>query len=291
MTTADPTIQKAAIERPGGRWRQPSVLPGFGIAFGFTLTYLGLIVLIPLVGLALRPVELGFDGFFKEVTEPRVLAALRLSFGAALVAASVNVVFGLILAWVLVRYEFPMKRVIDAFVDLPFALPTAIAGITLTALFAPNGWFGSVLEPLGVKVAFAPLGVVVALIFMSLPFIVRTVEPVLQDLEAELEEAAASLGAARWQAVFYVILPSLLPAILTGYALAFAKSVGEYGSIIFISGNLPLVSEIAPLIIVNKLEAFDYAGASAVAMVMLVFSFSMLFVINWLQRWSRKRGT
>ena len=269
--------------------RAPSVLPGFGPALGFTLAYLSLIVLIPLAALVLRPAELGFAGFVAAVTEPRVLAALRLSFGASLVAAAINAVFGLIVAWVLVRYDFPLKRILDATVDLPFALPTAVAGIALAAIYAPNGWIGSLLDPLGVKVAFTPLGVVVALVFIGLPFVVRTVQPVLQDLEREVEEAAASLGASRLQTIGRVILPAILPALLTGYALALARAVGEYGSVIFIAGNMPMVSEIAPLLIVIKLEQYDYAGAAAVGVAMLIIAFVMLLVLNLLQRWKHAR--
>ncbi|MCU0838630.1 MAG: sulfate ABC transporter permease subunit CysT [Rhodospirillales bacterium] len=269
--------------------RAPSVLPGFGPALGFTLSYLGLIVLIPLAALVLRPWELGFAGFVAAVTEPRVLAALRLSFGASLIAAAINAVFGLIVAWILVRYRFPGKRVVDALVDLPFALPTAVAGVALTALYAPNGWIGSLLQPLGIQVAFTPLGVVVALTFIGLPFVVRTVQPVLQDLEREVEEAAASLGASRLQTMVRVILPAILPALLTGFALALARAVGEYGSVIFIAGNMPMVSEIAPLLIVIKLEQYDYAGAAAVGVAMLIIAFAMLLVLNLLQRWNRAR--
>jgi sulfate transport system permease protein len=269
--------------------RAPSVLPGFGPALGFTLSYLGLIVLIPLAALVLRPWELGFAGFVAAVTEPRVLAALRLSFGASLIAAAINAVFGLIVAWILVRYQFPGKRVVDALVDLPFALPTAVAGVALTALYAPNGWIGSLLQPLGIQVAFTPLGVVVALTFIGLPFVVRTVQPVLQDLEREVEEAAASLGASRLQTMVRVILPAILPALLTGFALALARAVGEYGSVIFIAGNMPMVSEIAPLLIVIKLEQYDYAGAAAVGVAMLIIAFAMLLVLNLLQRWNRAR--
>ncbi|MGZ8996693.1 MAG: sulfate ABC transporter permease subunit CysT [Rhodospirillales bacterium] len=269
--------------------RAPSVLPGFGPALGFALAYLSLIVLIPLAALVLRPAELGLAGFVAAVTEPRVLAALRLSFGASLLAAAVNAVFGLIVAWVLVRYQFPGKRLVDALVDLPFALPTAVAGVALTALYAPNGLIGSLLDPLGVKVAFTPLGVVVALVFIGLPFVVRTVQPVLQDLEREVEEAAASLGASRLQTIARVILPAILPALLTGYALALARAVGEYGSVIFIAGNMPMVSEIAPLLIVIKLEQYDYAGAAAVGVAMLIIAFVMLLVLNLLQRWKHAR--
>jgi len=268
--------------------KRPSVLPGFGLTLGYSLLYLGVIVLLPLAGLILRPVELGWAGFLKAVLEPRVLAALRLSFGAALIAAIVNAFFGLIIAWMLVRYRFPGRRIVDALVDLPFALPTAVAGIALATIYAPNGWIGSLVAPLGVKIAFTPLGVLLALIFIGLPFVVRTVQPLLLDLEAEVEEASFTLGASRAQTLAWVILPVVLPALLTGFALAFARAVGEYGSIIFIAGNMPMVSEIAPLLIVIKLEQFDYAGAAAIGVVMLAASFVMLLVINLAQRWSRR---
>lgn len=271
-----------------GRWKTPSVLPGFGLALGYSLVYLSLIVLVPLAALLLRPVELGLDGVWAVVTEPRVLASLRLSFGAALIAAAVNVVFGLLIAWVLVRYDFIGKRVLDAMIDLPFALPTAVAGIALTALYAPQGWIGRPLASLGIQAAFTPLGVVIALIFIGLPFVVRTVQPVLQDIDTAVEEAAASLGATRLQTFLRVILPTVLPALITGYALAFARGVGEYGSVIFIAGNMPMVSEIAPLLIVTKLEQYDYAGAAAIGVVMLLASFLMLLAINLTQRWSRR---
>ncbi len=268
--------------------KRPSVLPGFGLTLGYSLLYLGVIVLLPLAGLILRPVELGWAGFWQAVLEPRVLAALRLSFGAALIAAIVNAFFGLLIAWMLVRYRFPGRRIVDALVDLPFALPTAVAGIALTAICAPNGWIGALLAPLGIKIAFTPLGVVIALIFIGLPFVVRTVQPILLDLELEVEEAAFTLGASRFQTLARIILPVILPALLTGFALAFARAVGEYGSIIFIAGNMPMVSEIAPLLIVIKLEQFDYAGAAAIGVVMLAASFVMLLVINLAQRWSRR---
>jgi sulfate transport system permease protein len=269
-------------------WKRPSVLPGFNLTLGYSLVYLSLIVLLPLAALLLRPTELGLDGFWKAVTAPRVIASLKLSFGASAVAALVNCAFGLIVAWVLARYDFPLKRLVDALVDLPFALPTAVAGIALTSLYAPNGWIGSLLAQLGIKVAFTPLGIVVALIFIGLPFVVRTVQPVLLDLDREVEDAAASLGATRWQNFRMVILPSIFPALLTGLALAFARAVGEYGSVIFIAGNMPMKSEIAPLLIVTKLEQYDYAGAAAIAVVMLAVSFLMLLVLNLLQRWSRR---
>jgi sulfate transport system permease protein len=272
-----------------GLRRKPSVLPGFGLALGFSLLYLGLIVLIPLAGLFVRSAGMGWPEFWAAAASPRALAAYRLSFGAALVAALVNAAFGLLVAWVLVRYQFPGKRLIDAMVDLPFALPTAIAGIALTALYAPNGWIGQLLAPLGIQVAFTPLGVVVALIFIGLPFVTRTVEPVLQDLDREVEEAAASLGAGRLQTFGRVIVPTILPALSTGFALALARGIGEYGSVIFIAGNMPGLSEIAPLLIVIRLEQYDYAGATAIAVVMLVASFLLLLLINLLQRWSRAR--
>jgi sulfate transport system permease protein len=272
-----------------GRVRR-SALPGFGLTMGFTLLYLSLIVLIPLSAVFFKTADLGFAGFWDIVTRPRVLNALKLSFSTALIAASINAVFGLLVAWVFVRYTFPGKRLLDAFIDLPFALPTAVAGISLTALYSANGWIGRYLEPLGIKVAFAPLGIVVALTFIGLPFVVRTVQPVLEDAEAALEEASASLGANRWQTVSRVIFPTILPALLTGFALAFARGVGEYGSVIFIAGNLPNVSEIAPLLIVIRLEEFNYPGATAIAAAMLIVSFIMLLIINGLQAWSRRRG-
>ncbi len=274
----------------GSSFRRPhSVLPGFNLSLGYTLGYLTLIVLIPIAAVFLKTSELSFAEFWKVVTAPRVLASYKLSFGASMIAAAINSVFGLMLAWVLVRYSFPGKRIVDALVDLPFALPTAVAGIALTALYARNGWIGQYVEGvLGIKIAFAPAGVLVALVFIGLPFVVRTVQPILEDLETELEEAAASLGARRWQTFRYVLLPILLPALLTGFALAFARAVGEYGSVIFIAGNIPLVSEITPLIIITKLEQYDYVGATAVALVMLLFSFVLLLVINALQAWSSR---
>jgi len=285
-------VATADVVRPGASsWRRPSVIPGFGISFGITVTWLCLIVLIPLSGLFLKAGTLGPGGLLRVVTDPRVLAALKLSFGASLVASAINLVMGTLVAWTLVRYDFPLKRLFDAMVDLPFALPTAVAGIALASLYAPNGWIGSLLEPLGIQVAFTPVGVVVALAFVGLPFIVRTVQPVLQDLELEVEEAAATLGATRLQTFRRVILPAILPALLTGFALAFARSVGEYGSVIFIAGNLPYVSEIAPLLIVIRLEEFDYGGATAVGGTMLVLSFVVLLLINLLQAWSRRHAT
>lgn len=270
--------------------RRHSVIPGFGLTLGFTILYLSLIVLIPLSALFVKSAEYTFDQFWTTVTAPRVLASYQLSFGAALIGAVINAVFGLIVAWVLVRYSFPGRRFIDALVDLPFALPTAVAGIALTAIYAPNGWFGSLLEPLGIKVAFTPLGVMVALTFIGLPFVVRTLQPVLEDLEVEIEEAAASLGASRWQTIRRIILPAIFPALLTGFALAFARAVGEYGSVIFIAGNMQMVSEIAPLLIITKLEQYDYAGATSIAVVMLLISFVLLFLINILQWWARRRA-
>jgi sulfate transport system permease protein len=264
------------------------VLPGFGLSMGVTISYLSLIVLIPLAAVFIKSSSLGWSEFWHVATAPRVMASYRLSFGASLLAAAINVVFGLILAWSLVRYSFPGRRIVDALIDLPFALPTAVAGIALTALYAPNGWLGGFLEPLGIKVAFTPLGVLVALIFIGVPFIVRTVQPVLEDLDIEFEEAAASLGASRLQTIRKVVLPALAPALLTGFAMAFARAVGEYGSVIFIAGNIPMVSEITPLIIITKLEQYDYAGATAVAAVMLVVSFVLLLLINALQAWSAR---
>ena len=269
--------------------RKHNVLPGFGPALGYTILYLSLIVLIPLSATFLKTAVLNWGEFWATVTAPRVMASYRLSFGAAFLGAVINAFFGLLVAWVLVRYRFPGKQLIDALVDLPFALPTAVAGIALTAVYSTNGWIGSVLEPHGIKVAFTPLGVVVALTFIGLPFVVRTVQPVLEDLEAEAEEAAASLGADRAQTFSRVILPALWPALLTGFSLAFARAVGEYGSVIFIAGNMPMVSEITPLLIITKLEQYDYAGATAIAVVMLVISFVLLLIINGLQWWSANR--
>ncbi|WP_371767862.1 sulfate ABC transporter permease subunit CysT [Massilia sp.] len=266
------------------------VIPGFGLSLGFTIFYLALLVLIPLSAIFLKTFTMSWDAFVSAVTSPRVMASYRLSFGAALIGAAINVVFGGIVAWVLVRYQFPGKRFVDALVDLPFALPTAVAGITLTALYSSNGWIGKYLEPLGIKVAFTPLGVVIALTFIGLPFVVRTVQPVLEDAERELEEAAASLGASPWQTFTRVILPSVVPALLTGFALAFARATGEYGSVIFIAGNMPMVSEITPLFIITKLEQYDYTGATAIAVVMLLVSFLLLLAINLLQAWARKRA-
>ncbi|MBX4949947.1 sulfate ABC transporter permease subunit CysT [Rhizobium binae] len=271
------------------RFRRPSVIPGFGMTLGLTLTWLTLLILIPLSGLAVRSSALGWEKFWSIALDPRTLNALRMSFGTAFIAAVVNAVFGIILAWVLVRYRFPGKRVIDAMVDLPFALPTAVAGIALTTLYAPNGWIGQFLTPLGIKIAFTPAGIVVALIFVGLPFVVRTVQPVMEEIDKEVEEAAATLGANRFQTIFRVLLPGLAPAVLTGFALAFARGVGEYGSVIFIAGNLPFKSEIAPLLIVIKLEEYNYAAATGIAAIMLILSFAMLLVINLIQSWSRRR--
>ncbi|MDO9441866.1 MAG: sulfate ABC transporter permease subunit CysT [Beijerinckiaceae bacterium] len=270
-------------------FRRKSAIPGFGLALGYTIAYLGLIVLLPLAALVLRAAEVGPGGLYALVTDPRVLGALRTSFGLALLAAATNAVFGMIVAWVLVRYRFPGRGLVDAAVDLPFALPTAVAGIALAALYAPNGWIGSLFEPYGIRIAFTPLGIYIALVFIGLPFIVRTVQPVIAECDREIEEASATLGANRWQTVFRVILPPLTPALLTGFALAFARGVGEYGSIIFIAGNIPYISEIAPLLIVIKLEEYDYAGATAIATVMLVVAFAILLAINLVQAWSRRR--
>ena len=262
------------------------VLPGFGLSLGYTLVYLSLIVLIPLAAVFIKTASMDWADFWKTVTDPQVLASYRVSFFTSLFAAGLNVVFGLLLAWSLVRYRFWGKRVVDALIDLPFALPTAVAGITLSALYAKNGWIGSLLAPYGIKVAFTPLGILVALTFIGLPFVVRTIQPVLQDLSIEFEEAAATLGANRWQTFRQVIFPALLPAVLTGFALAFARAVGEYGSVIFIAGNIPLVSEITPLLIITRLEQFDVKGATAIATVMLLFSFILLLMINGLQHWA-----
>jgi len=270
-------------------WRKRSVLPGFGLTLGYTVFYLSLIVLIPLSCLFLKSATLTGAQFLQEVLSPRVLASYRLSFGGAFIGAVINAFFGFLVAWVLVRYNFPGKRLVDALVDLPFALPTAVAGIALTSIYAPNGWFGQYLEPLGIKVAFTPLGVVVALTFIGLPFVVRTLQPVLEDLELEVEEAAASLGASRWQTFYHIVLPAVSPALITGFALAFARAIGEYGSVIFIAGNMPMVSEITPLLIITKLEQYDYAGATAIASVMLLISFVLLLAINGLQSWGQRR--
>ena len=269
--------------------KRHSVLPGFDLALGFTLLYLGFIVLIPLSAAFLKTFTMTWPAFWEAVSSPRVVASYRLTFGASLAAALLNTGFGLVIAWVLVRYEFPFKRVVDALVDLPFALPTAVAGIALTALYAENGWIGQWLKLIGVKVSYTPLGVFVALTFIGLPFVVRTVQPVLEDLQKEFEEAAATLGASRRQTFLRVILPIVTPALLTGFALAFARALGEYGSVIFIAGNMPMISEITPLLIITKLEQYDYTGATAIAVVMLVASFALLLAINLLQAWTRRR--
>jgi sulfate transport system permease protein len=273
-----------------GTWKRPSALPGFGPALGFTMFYLSVVVLIPLIALIVRPWELGFQGFVAAVTSARVVAALKLSFGTAAIAAAINAVFGLLAAWVLVRYRFWGKHFIDALIDLPFALPTAVAGIALTAIYAPNGWIGSLFAPWGIKIAYTPLGILIALTFIGLPFVVRTLEPVLQELNREHEEAAATLGATRLQTFTHVVMPALLPALVTGTALAFARAVGEYGSVIFIAGNIPMVSEIAPLLIVIKLEQYDYAGAAALGVAMLGLSFLILLAINLFQNVMAKRS-
>ena len=269
--------------------KRHSNLPGFGLTLGYTVFYLVLIVLVPLSTLVFKTASLSWAEFAEAVLSPRTLAAYRLSFGASMAAAAINVVFGFLIAWVLARYEFPGRKIIDAFIDLPFALPTAVAGIALTAIYAPNGWMGRYLEPMGIKTAFTPLGITLALTFIGLPFVVRTVQPVLEDLDPEIEEAAASLGADRWQAFRRVIFPTLFPPLLTGFTMAFARGVGEYGSVIFIAGNMPMKTEIAPLLIMTKLEQYDYAGATAIALVMLSVSFALLLAINALQRLSLKR--
>jgi sulfate transport system permease protein len=291
MTTASNPTANGAKAPFAGRRNSPGVLPGFGISMGYAVLYLSVLVLIPLAALPLKSAELGWQGFWDAVTAPRVLASYQLTFGASLLAALVNLVFGTVVAWVLVRYRFPGKKILDALVDLPFALPTAVAGIALTALYTEKGWLGAPLSKwFDLKVAFTPLGIVIALIFIGVPFVVRTVQPVLEDVEREIEEAAASLGASRWQTIRRVLLPTILPALMTGFALAFARAVGEYGSVVFIAGNMPMVSEITPLLIISKLEQFDYAGAAAIATVMLVLSFALLFVINLLQGWQARRN-
>ena len=272
------------------QFKAHSVLPGFNLALGYTVLYLSLIVLIPLSALFFKTATLGWVGFYDLATGERVLAALRVTFLASFAAAIINTLFGLLVAWVLVRYTFPGKRIVDALVDLPFALPTAVAGITLATLYAPNGWVGHYFTAYDIKIAYTPLGIVVALTFIGMPFVVRTVQPVLADIEAEVEEAAASLGAGRWDVFRRIILPAVYPALLTGFALAFARAIGEYGSVIFIAGNMPYISEIAPLLIVAKLEQYDYAGATAIAVLMLLISFALLFAINGLQWWSSRRG-
>lgn len=271
------------------RFRQPSVLPGFGLTLGFTIAYFSLIILIPLLALVLRSAGLGWGGFWSTALDPRVLAALRTSFLTALIAAGINVVFGTLIAWLLVRYRFAGRRLCDAMVDLPFALPTAVAGIALTAIYAPTGLIGRLFAPLGIRIAYTPIGITIAMIFIGLPFVVRTIQPILEEAGRDVEEASATLGASRLQTISRVILPSLAPAILTGFALAFARAAGEYGSVIFIAGNIPFVSEIAPLLIVIRLEEFNYSGAAVIATVMLAISFIMLFVINLIQAWSRRR--
>jgi sulfate transport system permease protein len=282
-TIAGPTTRAARR----AWFRRPSVLPGFSLAFGYAVTYLGLIVLLPLAALVWRASASGLDGLWRIATEERVAAALKVSFGISFAAAAIDAVFGLLVAWVLVRYRFPGRKLLDAAIDLPFALPTAVAGIALAALYAPNGWIGSLVAPL--KIAFTPLGILIALIFVGLPFCVRTVEPLIAEIDRELEEAAATLGASRTRAVWTVLLPPLVPAILTGFALAFARAVGEYGSVIFVAGNIPYVSEIAPLLIIIKLEEFNYGGATAIATIMLAISFLTLLAINGLQAYSRRR--
>jgi sulfate transport system permease protein len=269
--------------------KRHNVLPGFGLALGITCTYMSLLVLVPLSTLFVRTADLSASTFWKTITDPRVVASYRVTFGASFIAALVNTVFGLLVAWVLVRYRFPGRRIVDAMVDLPFALPTAVAGIALTTLYASNGWVGRYLDPLGIKVSYTWLGITVALVFIGLPFVVRTVQPVLDDLEVEVEEAAASLGARRWQTFTRVIFPTLGPALLTGFALAFARAIGEYGSVVFISGNMPGKTEIIPLLIITKLEQYDYAGATAIALVMLIVSFLLLLTINLLQWAARRR--
>jgi sulfate transport system permease protein len=281
---------QAAIERPRRRRRsRKSIIPGFGLTMGFTLAWLSLIVLIPLTALFLRAAGLGWSEFLAVGFSERAMAAYRISFGTAFAAAVINGVFGLLTAWVFVRYEFPGKRVLNAMVDLPFALPTAVAGIALTALYSPNGWVGQFLDPLGIKVAYTPIGITIALVFIGLPFIVRSVEPVLADVSVDVEDAALSLGARPWQVFLRVILPAIMPALLTGFALALARGIGEYGSVIFIAGNMPFKSEIAPLLIVTQLEQYDYAAATAIATVMLLASFAMLLVINVIQAWTRRK--
>ena len=269
--------------------RRSTVLPGFRLTLGFTIFYLCLIVLVPLLTLPVRTATMGWTAIWQTVSDPRVVASYKLSVGAALAAAGINAVFGLIVAWVLARYQFPGKRIVDAFIDLPFALPTAVAGITLTTLYAPNGWLGAPLQQYGIKVAFTPLGITVALVFIGMPFVVRTLQPVIEDLDVEIEEAATSLGASRSYVLTHIILPYLYPAWLTGFALAFARAVGEYGSVVFISGNMPMRTEIAPLLIITKLEQYDYAGATAIAVVMLLISFTLLLTVNALQGWSSRK--
>jgi len=269
--------------------KQPSVIPGFGITMGFSLLYLSLMVLIPVSMVFITTSHMGWESFWATVSSERVLASFKISFGTSFIAAAVNVVFGVLFAWVLERYTFPGRTLVDGLIDLPFALPTAVAGISLTTLYAQNGWLGQLFDPLGIKIAYTPLGIIVALIFISFPFVVRTVQPVLQSIDAEAEEAAACLGATKFQTFYKVILPALLPSILTGFALAFARSLGEYGSVVFISGNMPMVTEITPLLIRTKLEQYDYAGATAIAAVMLLISFALLLLINLTQWWASNR--
>jgi sulfate/thiosulfate transport system permease protein len=269
--------------------KRKHILPGFGLSMGLTMLMLSLVVLLPMSTLFFRSATLGWGGFWSAVTTPRVMASLRLTFGASLAGALINAVFGLVVAWVLVRYKFPGKKIIDGIVDLPFALPTAVAGITLTTLYSPNGWIGRFLEPFGIKAAYTSLGIVIALTFIGLPFVVRTVQPVLEDFDVDMEEAAEMLGASRWQTITKIVLPVLFPAILTGFTLAFARALGEYGSVVFIAGNMPMKTEISSLLIMTKLEQYDYAGATAIAVIMLLISFSLILVINLLQRWSRMR--
>lgn len=271
------------------RFREPSIIPGFALTFGFTIFYLFLIVIIPILGLFWRTFDLDWNSFVQIVTGPRFVAALKLSFGASALAALFNVVIGVVIAWVLVRYEFPGRRVMDAIIDLPFALPTAVAGIALAAIYSPNGWIGGLFAPFGIRIAYTPIGIWIALVFIGLPFVVRTVQPVLQDLGRDIEEASATLGAPRWKTILHVVLPALVPAILTGFALAFARAVGEYGSVIFIAGNLPRQTEILPLLIVFRLEEFNYAAAAAIAAVMLTASFAILLAINLIQAWAYRR--
>jgi sulfate transport system permease protein len=271
--------------------RRFRVLPGFGLTLGYTLLYLGLIVLIPLSAVFIRTFEMTWPAFWETVSSPRVVASYKLSFGASFIAAAINAVFGLLVAWVLVRYRFPGKRFVDALVDLPFALPTAVAGIALTAIYAPTGWIGQWLEPHGIQTAFSPIGVTIALTFIGLPFVVRTLQPILEDLDPEFEQAAATLGADRWTTIWRVLLPELWPALLTGFSLAFARALGEYGSVVFISGNVPMRTEITPLLIITKLEQYDFRGATAIAMVMLIVSFALLLGVNMLQRYATQRHT
>ncbi len=286
-----PDLNRSYFRRRAWRdhFRRPSVLPGFGLTLGFTVFYLGLIVLLPLSAAFFKAAQFGFDAFWAAISSPRVLAAYRVTLGCALLAALVNAVVGLLLAWVLVRYRFPGRRLCDALIDLPFALPTAVAGIALSALYGPKGWIGQYFAAIGVKIAFTPVGITLALVFIGLPFVVRTVQPVLETLDASFEEAASTLGANRWQIFARVVLPSVLPALLTGFTLAFARGIGEYGSVVFIAGNLPMVSEIVPLLILTKLEQYDYAGATSLAVAMLVMSFVLLLAINVLQAWTRAR--